>query len=131
LPEELHDSWVKIVAAGLKPVIGNNRYGVYVGQDNSGPRKKPTLVTDDNAEQFQQSHTNEPPKYRFRLLAFQEMRPGIEPSYLVDELIPSTGLVLIWGKQKTLKSFWVLDIMLHVALNWTYRDHAVRPLPGP
>src|SRR5262249_31400160 len=36
------------------------------------------------------------------------------------------GLVLLWGKTKTFKSFWLLDLMLHVALGWTYRDRAVR-----
>jgi AAA domain len=51
---------------------------------------------------------------------------GLEPTYLVDELIPSTGIVLIWGKQKTYKSFWLLDLLLHVSLNWAYRDYAVR-----
>ena len=57
------------------------------------------------------------------------MRPGIEPAYLVDELIPSQGLVLIWGKQKTFKSFWLLDLMLHIAMGWPYRDRAVRQGP--
>jgi AAA domain len=65
-------------------------------------------------------------KLRFRLIKFQEMRPGLEPSYLVDELIPSAGLVLVWGKQKTFKSFWLLDLFVHVAMGWPYRDHAVR-----
>jgi hypothetical protein len=65
-------------------------------------------------------------KYRFRLISFQDMKPGLEPTYLVDELIPSTGIVLIWGKQKTYKSFWLLDLLLHVSLNWAYRDYAVR-----
>jgi hypothetical protein len=44
-------------------------------------------------------------KLRCRLIKFQDMRPGLEPAYLVDELIPSAGLVLVWGKQKTFKSF--------------------------
>jgi AAA domain len=54
------------------------------------------------------------------------MRPGLEPNYLVDELIPSAGLVLVWGKQKTFKSFWLLDLFVHVAMGWQYRDHTVR-----
>jgi hypothetical protein len=65
-------------------------------------------------------------KLRFRLIKFQDMRPGLEPSYLVDELIPSAGLVLVWGKQKTFKSFWLLDLFVHVAMGWPYRDYAVR-----
>ena len=68
-------------------------------------------------------------KLRFRLIKFQDMRPGLEPAYLVDELMPSAGLVLVWGKQKTFKSFWLLDLFVHVAMGWPYRDHAVRQGP--
>jgi hypothetical protein len=65
-------------------------------------------------------------KFRFRLISFQEVRPGLEPNYIVDELVPLAGLVLSWGKQKTFKSFWLLDLMLHVSMGWMYRDRAVR-----
>src|SRR5262249_15148159 len=68
-------------------------------------------------------------KLRFRLIKFQDMRPGLEPVYLVDELMPSAGLVLVWGRQKTFKSFWLLDLFVHVAMGWPYRDHAVRQGP--
>src|SRR4029078_13241193 len=51
------------------------------------------------------------------------------PLYLVDELIPAAGLVDIWGKAKCYKSFWTLDLMLHVAMGWEYRDRGVRQTP--
>ena len=51
---------------------------------------------------------------------------GPEPLYLVDELIPVAGLVDVWGKAKCYKSFWTLDLMLHVAMGWEYRDRYVR-----
>jgi RecA-family ATPase len=54
------------------------------------------------------------------------MRPGAEQPYLIDELIPKEGIVVIWGKPKCLKSFVTLDMMLHVAMGWEYRDRAVR-----
>jgi hypothetical protein len=65
-------------------------------------------------------------KYRFRLMSFSELKPGVEPLYLVDELIPLAGIVVAWGKPKCFKSFWVLNLMLHVALGWEYRDRYVR-----
>ena len=37
--------------------------------------------------------------------------------------------MLVWGKQKTFKSFWLLDLFVHVAMGWPYRDHAVRQGP--
>jgi hypothetical protein len=64
--------------------------------------------------------------YRFKLVSFCDLRPGPEPLYLVDELIPIAGLVDVWGKAKCYKSFWVLDLMLHVTMGWEYRDRAVR-----
>jgi hypothetical protein len=54
------------------------------------------------------------------------MRPGAEPLYLIDELLPIRGLVDIWGKPKCFKSFITLDMMLHVAMGWEYQDRAVR-----
>ena len=67
-----------------------------------------------------------PKARRFRLVPFAELRPGPEPLYLVDELIPVAGLVDVWGKAKCFKSFWTLDLMLHVAMGWEYRDRYVR-----
>ena len=63
---------------------------------------------------------------RFKLVSFADLRPGPEPLYLVDELIPVAGLVDVWGKAKCYKSFWTLDLMLHVAMGWEYRDRYVR-----
>jgi hypothetical protein len=65
------------------------------------------------------------PHYRFKLVPFSSLKPGPEPLYLVDELIPLTGLVDVWGKAKCFKSFWCLDLMLHVAMGWEYRDRYV------
>jgi hypothetical protein len=65
------------------------------------------------------------PKYRFKLMSFNDMRPGVEPLYLVDELLPIAGLVDIWGPPKCFKSFWTLDVMFHVAMGWEYRDRYV------
>ena len=42
---------------------------------------------------------------------------------------PVAGLVDVWGKAKCYKSFWTLDLMLHVAMGWEYRDRYVRQGP--
>jgi hypothetical protein len=54
------------------------------------------------------------------------MRPGTEPNYQVDELIPLRGLVVVYGAPKSGKSFWTLDVTLHIALGWEYRERAVQ-----
>jgi RecA-family ATPase len=92
------------------------RYGPYIR--SAGSKDIPTVESP--------SVTPGDRKLRFRLIKFQDMRPGLEPAHLVDELMPSAGLVLVWGKQKTFKSFWLLDLFVHVAMGWPYRDHAVR-----
>ena len=71
------------------------------------------------------SQEKAPPQYRFKLTPFWEMRPGIERPYLIDELIPAKGIVVVWGPPKCFKSFFVLDAMLHVAKGWEYHDRAV------
>jgi hypothetical protein len=62
---------------------------------------------------------------KFRLIPFDRLKPSVDPAYLVKGLIPRVGLVVIWGPPKCGKSFWVTDIMLHVALGWSYRDRKV------
>ncbi len=45
--------------------------------------------------------------------------------YLVKGLLPDAGLVVVWGPPKCGKSFWVLDLLMHVALGCEYRDNRV------
>src|SRR5262249_23822262 len=68
------------------------------------------------------------PLPRFRLLGFDDLKPGEERLYLVKRLIPRVGLTLTWGPPKCGKSFWMFDLMMHVALGWCYR--AYRTIQG-
>jgi hypothetical protein len=120
LPSSMLEKWREIEARGGSPLLRKRRFW---GVEDTGPAEPlpemegpPTETKQDNGER----------KLRFRLIKFQDMRPGLEPAYLVDELMPSAGLVLVWGRQKTFKSFWLLDLFVHVAMGWPYRDHAVR-----
>jgi AAA domain len=66
------------------------------------------------------------PKYRFKLVSYKDMRVGAdELPYLVHELIPARGIVVVWGAPKCYKSFWLHDTMLHVAKGWEYHDRFV------
>jgi hypothetical protein len=47
------------------------------------------------------------------------------PRGLVKGVFPSTGLAVIWGPPKCGKSFWMLDVLMHVALGWEYRGRRV------
>ena len=118
LPGALRQKWLNIESDGGQPILRKRKHW---GVESAGPAEPIPDVEITNVE----IPTIER-KIRFRLISFQDMRPGIEPSYLVDELIPSAGLVLVWGRQKTFKSFWLLDLCVHIALGRPYRDHAVR-----
>jgi hypothetical protein len=47
-------------------------------------------------------------------------------SYLVKDLIPNGGLVVVWGPPKCGKSFWTFDLLMHVALGTQYRGRRVQ-----
>jgi hypothetical protein len=68
-------------------------------------------------------------KYFYRLVPFDELRPGARSPYLVDGVIPEVGLVAVWGPPKCGKSFWAFDLVLHIALGWPYRGRRVRQGP--
>jgi hypothetical protein len=62
---------------------------------------------------------------RFKLKPFNEITLTTAPNYLVKGVIPRTGLVVVWGPPKCGKSFWVSDLVLHIALGWGYRGRRV------
>jgi hypothetical protein len=69
------------------------------------------------------------PQPRFVLVRFCDLRLGKSRRYLVKDWIPREGLVVVWGAPKCGKSFWVFDLMMHVALGWKYRDWRVEAGP--
>jgi hypothetical protein len=102
-------------------------------QHNNGPEVDFEALTgngsDDESKADQPAEQEKPKKYRFKLTNYWDMRPGIERPYLVDELIPSKGIVVVWGPPKCMKSFIMLDAMLHVAMGWEFHDRAVQQGP--
>lgn len=125
LPEGLRRLFEKRLDNGLRPSIGRNRNGWFVRtftrKGEGGPQEDEAPAEGSSGDQGTAGR-----KYQFKLVGFADLRPGLEPLYLVDELIPVAGLVDVWGKAKCFKSFWCLDVMLHVAMGWEYRDRYVR-----
>jgi hypothetical protein len=68
-------------------------------------------------------------KYPYRLIPFEDLRPGTKSAYIVDGVIPTTGIVAVWGPPKCGKSFWTFDLTMHIALGWKYRDLDVEQGP--
>jgi hypothetical protein len=68
-------------------------------------------------------------KPRFALVAFDDVVMSTTSFYLVKNLIPRAGLVIVWGAPKCGKSFWTFDMLMHVALGWPYRGLRVKAGP--
>lgn len=128
LPGAFHERWIAVLADEQRPRFGYNRGGFYVrtwqekNKKQAGNAEREDTGTGPKAE----PKAGAAAIIRFRLTSFGDMRPGLEPLYLIDELIPIKGLVDIWGKPKCFKSFVTLDMMLHVATGWEYRDRYTR-----
>jgi hypothetical protein len=60
-----------------------------------------------------------------QLIPFNEVRLSKDPNYLVQGLFPRTGLSVLWGPPKSGKTFWLFDLMTHVAANRNYRGRKV------
>ena len=69
---------------------------------------------------------NEP---RIKLLPFNKISLGTNRRYLVKDVVPYPGLTVIWGPPKSGKSFWTLDLAMHVALGGEYRGKRVQQGP--
>ena len=128
LPDKQYKRFMDAQALGRKPTVTYVLpHGLQVRTYGDAPPKQDAEPPGDEARPG-----DVPPspdltrKHRFKLISFKEMRPGAEQPYLIDELIPSKGLVLVWGAPKTFKSFVILDAMAHVAMGWEYRDRAVQ-----
>lgn len=61
----------------------------------------------------------------FQLVRFGEIKLDNRRRYVIKNLIPREGLIVVWGPPKCGKSFWVSDLALHVALGWSYRGRRV------
>lgn len=66
---------------------------------------------------------------RIRLVPFAEITLSTARRYLVKDLVPRVGMTVVWGPPKCGKSFWVFDLMMHVALGRTYRGRRVHQGP--
>lgn len=68
-------------------------------------------------------------EHRWTLIPFRDLKPSTSSNFLVEGVIPSTGLVAVWGPPKCGKSFWTFDLAMHIALGWPYRGRRVNGGP--
>src|SRR5215207_7137470 len=66
---------------------------------------------------------------RLTFTRFSQVMLGTAARYLVKGLIPSVGMVVVWGPPKCGKSFFVFDMVAHAAAGWKYRGRKVQQCP--
>lgn len=59
---------------------------------------------------------------KFRAVNFKSIILREGARYLVQGVLPLRGIMVVWGMKKCGKSFWMMDILLHVALGIKYRN---------
>jgi len=57
---------------------------------------------------------------QFKLVRFNDIEPDNTRPYLVKGLIPREGLITVWGPPKCGKTFFVYDLVMHVAMGCDY-----------
>jgi hypothetical protein len=63
---------------------------------------------------------------RFTGRMWRDVKPNMNPNYLIKGVLPRDGLAVVWGAKKNGKSFWVFDLIMHVVTGRQYRGHKVR-----
>jgi hypothetical protein len=66
------------------------------------------------------------PRRHFTLTAFNDVMLSTTSNYLIRDVLPASGLTIMWGAPKSGKSFLAFDMSMYVSLGWVYRGHRVR-----
>lgn len=91
----------------------------------SNPRNhsSPSIVTHDPSDNFQGK------VQAFKLTNICELRAEGRNRDLVKGLIPKVGLTVVYGPPKCGKSFWIIDLLAHIAAGRPYRGRRVHAGP--
>lgn len=80
----------------------------------------------DALADLEQKTKRAPRRFTLRRFADVVRDRNLSAGYLVKGLLPSEGLAVVYGPPKCGKSFWIFDLVMHVALGLPYRGHKVR-----
>jgi hypothetical protein len=109
-----------------RPEKGNDRTAI----DEPPPPMSPEDYGEPVADEHLQNTAPIPNKkalVAFPLVAFENITLDTDHhGYFVKGLLPNRGLAVIWGPPKCGKSFWAVDLGMHIALGWDYRGRRVQ-----
>ncbi len=63
----------------------------------------------------------DPKRSKIEIIPYEQIDLDRNPAYIIKDVIPKIGLVVVWGAAKAGKSFWVYDLCMHIALGRDYR----------
>jgi hypothetical protein len=63
---------------------------------------------------------------QLQFTSFAKIQLSTASRYLIKGILPNVGLVVVWGAPKCGKSFFVFDMVAHVAAGWEYRGRRVK-----
>ena len=89
---------------------------------------KDALSADDVSERSIEIGAS-PTQRQLRFTRFNEILLSTASRYLVKGIIPNVGLVVVWGAPKCGKSFFVFDMVAHIAAGREYRGQSVKQCP--
>jgi hypothetical protein len=87
------------------------------------------LSADSVPEIFLAYGSELPAQRQLKFNRFPEIRLSTTSRYLVKGIIPNVALVVVWGAPKCGKSFYVFDMVAHIAAGREYRGRRVKQCP--
>jgi hypothetical protein len=102
-------------------ITENSSNVVPLGRIDFGP--------DPQWDEYQRFNGHGSPTKSINFTAFADIRVTRELRYIVKGIVPISGLVVVWGPPKCGKSFFVFDMVAHVAAGWRYRGRRVKQCP--
>lgn len=94
-----------------------------IRQSIAGARRK--WQKPDTAQEFDEAEAPAARKIQFLSMAqINDLQP---PTYAIDKLITENGFALVWGKQASFKSFFALDMALHMSYGLPFHGRETLP----
>jgi hypothetical protein len=70
-----------------------------------------------------------PKKPKFQLIPFNDIKFETAEEWLIKKLLPRKGVAAIYGASGSVKTFILLDLLLHIALGWPWAGRRVVQAP--
>lgn len=91
------------------------------------PRDLPESEQAVQRGETQPASTDAPKSRSIQFLDLDQINELQPPTYVIDKLLTEQGFALIWGKQASFKSFFALDMALHMSYGRPFHGRETLP----